>query len=67
MKLKPANFGGHDAFEYEWSGQSGEIKFHYRVVYLSVGDNYATLECWTDPDHWAAAQKLFDALANNVK
>jgi hypothetical protein len=66
-ELKPGKYGGHDAFEYDYSGEAFGAKTHYRVFFLSVGNNFAMLECFTDPAHWEAAQKSFAELANNVK
>ena len=65
--LKAGKYGGHDAFEYDYSGDGMGGKVHYRVFFLSIGDNFVMLECFTDPDHWDAAQKSFDELANHVK
>jgi hypothetical protein len=65
--LKPGKYGGHDAFEYDYSGATSYGTVHHRVFFMGIGDNFVMLDCFTDPGHWDAAQKSFEELANNVK
>jgi hypothetical protein len=66
-ECRERKINGQATVEYEVTGESKGVKFHFRNILLQHGDYYCKLACWTTPSHWEDAQAKFDELVGRLK